>query len=177
MEKEGKQVTFVLAVVYAVLLVLAYFSLRVNSYVALVFIILALIVAASVGYIGFKSGLKYYKNKREKGKFRYAGLVYALGNYMFLMFVIALLFSFLFIVFAPVEGNSLISTITGEEVHLGVFKTVHFNIITLTTLGYGNIVPQGLIFESIASIEVLLGIGINMIFVAIAISEIMSRRD
>lgn len=59
------------------------------------------------------------------------------------------LFAALFDLFGTVvEGDRMID---------GVWENVYFSIVTITTLGYGNLIPSGTISEVLAAIEAYLG--------------------
>lgn len=49
------------------------------------------------------------------------------------------------------------SVVDGENVIEGVWSHVYFSTVTITTLGYGNLVPSGMFSEVLAAIESLIG--------------------
>jgi len=134
-------------------------------------IFIGLILAFIASYNGFKKGLLSYKRKKEKFQKSFY-LISSIIHYIFLMIFVALFFSYLFILISPYGENKLIDGAKNKSIDLGGIKAVNFHIVTLTTLGYGNTFPEGNIFETLSSLEALIGFGINIVFITIAISEI-----
>lgn len=122
----------------------------------------AFIIGIVISFKGFRNSIrvrKYFK---------------AVVAYVFLMSFTALFFSYLFVVFAGVPGNSL-NFREGEMINLGGFSNFYYNAVTLTTLGYGDIYPRGSLFMFISVLEVLIGLSINLIFITTVIREVRRK--
>lgn len=50
-----------------------------------------------------------------------------------------------------------------ENAFLSVIDCLHFSVITLSTVGYGDIYPTAWYSKLIVDIEILLGLGINIL--------------
>jgi len=71
-----------------------------------------------------------------------------------------LLFIFIILFFSMAYSKSPISSddymLDGEGKKLDIYDSLYFSVVTLTTLGYGDIEPHGF-FRAIASLQALLG--------------------
>ncbi|NET11242.1 MAG: two pore domain potassium channel family protein [Symploca sp. SIO2B6] len=56
-------------------------------------------------------------------------------------------------------------------------RTVHFSFTTLTTLGYGDIVPNSEVAQVLTNLEAIMGQVYSTIFVAILVSNYIARKD
>lgn len=59
----------------------------------------------------------------------------------------------------------------------GLWSHFYFSAVTYTTLGYGNLTPQGFGAELIATIEVLMGFALFAFFIGLAATLATSNRE
>ena len=94
-------------------------------------------------------------------------------SYLVFMLTITLFFAFFYIL-APLMGQGCLSY--GGECNTSVsiypLDNFYFSAITLSTLGYGDIHPEGAIFKIISIIEVFIGLGINIVVIGILIANL-----
>jgi hypothetical protein len=81
-----------------------------------------------------------------------------------------ILFSFVFY-FLTLTGNGIAFSFTDEEVP-GYFDCLYFSIVTISSLGYGDIRPVG-IARFVCSVEVIVGLA----FVGLLVSRLASRKQ
>src|SRR4030042_4405965 len=115
-------------------------------FIGLVFLILTLflpkismftfLIAGIAMILGAFFSLENNIKNLEKDKLTLKDLLRVLVSYFLFMFSISLLFSAIFSMFHG--SNMLIDANTNEQVK-DVYRTLNFNLVTITTLGYGNI--------------------------------------
>ena len=71
-----------------------------------------------------------------------------------------------------VEGDGVL-TLLGQPGRLSFADALYFSVITIATVGYGDITPSGALVRGLASIEVVLG----LLLLLFGFSEIMRTRD
>ena len=85
-------------------------------------------------------------------------------------FVIVLLFGFLFFLLADVPGNGILTS-SGNRVD-GLFSSIYFSFVSITTAGYGDIAPKG-ISRVFAMIEIFVG----LLLFGLVISKLVSVKQ
>ncbi len=88
---------------------------------------------------------------------------------LFLMVTHICIFACLYMVFGVVVDTS------GTAI-TGLWSHFYFSAVTYTTLGYGNLTPQGFGAEFIATIEVLMGFALFAFFIGLA-ATLATRRE
>jgi voltage-gated potassium channel len=63
--------------------------------------------------------------------------------------------------------------VSGQPVHLGFGDALYFSVITIATVGYGDITPSGPLVRGLAAVEVVLG----LLLLLFGFSEIMRTRS
>lgn len=135
--------------------------------------IISIIFAVYFSYSSFIKGLMMHKYSQKWH--RRFGLLISVFFYVYLMVFTSIFFSQLFIAGSSFDSNKIIDVTTSTAVNPNSARALVFSMVTLTTIGYGNIIPVGLGFEIIAALEGLMGMAINVIFVSIAIAEIIRK--
>jgi len=64
-----------------------------------------------------------------------------------------------------------------EEQNLGIFECFYWSVITITTAGYGDIVPKTLLGKLIAMIIVLIGVAVVALFTASILSISLAEKE
>ena len=87
---------------------------------------------------------------------------------LFITFFFALLYSVIYLnnpnSFTPNDGN------------LSLFDFLYFSIVTITTLGYGDIQPVSPLAKSVCIIEVLVGVFVLLVYVSLVITSTFKKR-
>ncbi len=79
---------------------------------------------------------------------------------------------FLLVAFLLASGTVFYSQAEGW----GIVDSLYFSVITLTTIGYGDLHPTSPLSKIFTIFYILLGIGVLMIFVEKLASQAMKRR-
>jgi len=160
--------------------VLSFYVFQLNDFVGL---ILAIIGGAWAFDVFTKSFLSNLSKKK---------LPIAVLYWMAMVFAMAIMFSFIQIYFysnsmgylkyGNCDSDNSFKTLSASEISSleGAVPPkntnyIYYNVVTLTTLGYGDICPEGTLFRWIAIFEVLVGLVINLFFVSIAIGEFIKH--
>ncbi len=116
--------------------------------------------------------LKSIQDKELNGPKKY---FCAFGSYTLILIAVTLFFSMLYISMPLSWGGCLTSGGIGNGCQnkiLNGMDIFYFSGVTLTTLGYGDIHPEGFVFKMVALTEVFIGLGINVVLISLAISRI-----
>lgn len=176
--KEDKMKFILLA---SIISLIALFLIPYNIYIGLCFAVIGSIMA----FYSIKNNYLTYFHKKK-----YRNL---LTSWLLMILLIAILFSFIqlisfnqslgYLKFGECDKSTDFRTMAPSEIKdlprfvpFDETKYLYYNVITLTTLGYGDICPQGDFFRWIAILEVLVGLAINLFFVAITLHSVTLSR-
>jgi hypothetical protein len=173
--KISNKILFVLGLILILISIFIFLKLGgLCVWIAFVLLLLMTIFMVFVNLFFIDKAVKQFKSKTENEKYvkelGWMGVI--LINYIFLIFFVSLAFSTIFIGIMPFTDDILVNTYNNQILNnTNPYQILNYNLVTISTLGYGNVIPIGLTFETISSIESLVGVGINVIIIALIIAK------
>ena len=122
-------------------------------------------IVAGVLFFGFLAGLLAKELLLDEKEVNSETLWAAVNVYV----LIGLCFAFFYASVSLVEPDAFIGTFMDQPLRDQVLSFVYFSFVTLTTLGYGDILPSGVMVATLTYLEALIG----QLYVAIMIARLV----
>lgn len=89
--------------------------------------------------------------------------------------LLSFLWAYVYLILIQLDPDALIGQVNGIEANLG--EMLYFSVVTQTTLGYGDIVPNSGIARAFVELEALFGQLYIAVLVAWIVGRLVSRRE
>ncbi len=148
-------------------LTLAVMLLFIILYVVLKGDLNPILVTSFIAILVYSTGLMFW----IKTKFSSNKVAHFIFSYVSTIFMIIFLFAGAYI------SNSEDFTVSGTEKGINFEEALYFSTITVTTVGYGDIIPTSKVNRFLSASEAFLGMTINVALLGYILSSSKSQED